>query len=131
MGYHHSEEQKSQHPYPANGIEDGIDDDLIGGYNLRKHQKRNAEEDIRLERIAGCDIYILHTAFAIHKGGEAPVGDYPLTIYLSLCGNVYFMNDYMSVYRINAQGSWSNNMKKGNYIEKKEMTVIIKILVVL
>lgn len=48
------------------------------------------------------------------------VGDYPLTIHLALLGKVYYMDDYTSVYRINAQGSWTSNMKKGNYIEKKQ-----------
>lgn len=38
---------------------------------------------------------------------RAPVGDYPLAIYLSLCGRVYYMDETMSVYRKNVKGSWS------------------------
>ena len=44
----------------------------------------------------------------------APVGDFPVTIYLSLCGKVYFIDDIMSVYRVNAKGSWSVRQKNGN-----------------
>lgn len=38
---------------------------------------------------------------------RAPVGDYPLAVYLSLCGRVYYMDETMSVYRKNVKGSWS------------------------
>lgn len=38
---------------------------------------------------------------------NAPVGDYPLMIYLSLQGNIYFSNEVMSVYRQNVHRSWS------------------------
>lgn len=35
------------------------------------------------------------------------VGDYPTTIYLSLCGNVHYINQSLSAYRFCAKGSWS------------------------
>lgn len=38
---------------------------------------------------------------------KAPVGDYPLTMYLSFCGKVRYMSDNMSSYRYMAKGSWS------------------------
>lgn len=38
---------------------------------------------------------------------KAPVGDYPLTIYLSLIGTVYYMDEYMSAYRTGASNSWT------------------------
>lgn len=41
------------------------------------------------------------------------VGDYPLQIYLASKGTPYYMEDNMSVYRVNAKGSWSENMAKG------------------
>lgn len=41
------------------------------------------------------------------------VGDFPLIIHLALCGKVYFMEDIMSVYRVNAIGSWSAMQNKG------------------
>lgn len=39
---------------------------------------------------------------------NAPVGDYPLTIFLSLLGKVYYMDEFMSNYRTNVEGSWTN-----------------------
>lgn len=50
----------------------------------------------------------------------APVGDYPITIHLALNGDVYFLKDVMSIYRVNAKGSWTVRMNQGNMIEKKK-----------
>ncbi|MDY0235313.1 MAG: glycosyltransferase [Gudongella sp.] len=41
---------------------------------------------------------------------SAPVGDYPLQIYLSLLGEVYYLDEVMSAYRINAINSWTNEI---------------------
>lgn len=38
---------------------------------------------------------------------EAHIGDYPLTIYLSLCGIVHYMPEVMSAYRRGVPGSWT------------------------
>ena len=38
---------------------------------------------------------------------NAHIGDYPLTIYLSLCGKVHYIPDIMSAYRQGVPGSWS------------------------
>jgi glycosyltransferase involved in cell wall biosynthesis len=38
---------------------------------------------------------------------NSPVGDYPLTIYLSLMGTVYYINELMSAYRVGVNGSWT------------------------
>ena len=35
--------------------------------------------------------------------------DYPLVIYLSLQGNVYYMNEFMSAYRVGDSTSWTSN----------------------
>lgn len=43
---------------------------------------------------------------------NAHIGDYPLTIYLSLCGTVHYMSDVMSAYRQGVPGSWSENERK-------------------
>ena len=43
---------------------------------------------------------------------NAHIGDYPLTIYLSLCGTVHYMSDAMSAYRQGVPGSWSENERK-------------------
>ena len=39
---------------------------------------------------------------------NASVGDYPLTIFLSIIGKVYYMDEFMSTYRTNIVGSWTN-----------------------
>ncbi len=39
------------------------------------------------------------------------IGDYPLTIYLSLKGYVFYIDEIMSAYRIGVEGSWTNRMK--------------------
>lgn len=57
---------------------------------------------------------------------NAPVGDYPYAINLSLLGKVYFIDEFMSAYRVGHSGSWTatefNNIqnKKRHYagIEK-------------
>ncbi|WP_316569215.1 glycosyltransferase [Neobacillus sp. YIM B06451] len=40
---------------------------------------------------------------------NAPVGDYPLAINLSLQGTVYYMDEKMSAYRVGDSGSWTVN----------------------
>jgi glycosyltransferase involved in cell wall biosynthesis len=40
----------------------------------------------------------------------APVGDYPLIIYLALQGKVYYIDEFMSAYRIDVKDSWSSRM---------------------
>ena len=50
---------------------------------------------------------------------NCPIGDYPLIIYLSLCGKVYFINKFLNVYRVDAKNSWSSKQNEGN---QKEFT---------
>jgi glycosyltransferase involved in cell wall biosynthesis len=40
----------------------------------------------------------------------APVGDYPLIIYLALQGTVYYIDEFMSAYRVGVKDSWSSRM---------------------
>ena len=40
----------------------------------------------------------------------SPVGDYPLVIYLSLVGKVYYFDKIMSAYRVGVAGSWNNRV---------------------
>jgi len=49
---------------------------------------------------------------------QAPVGDFPLAIHLSLQGNVYYIDQCMSTYRMGSIGSWSNRMKNKQEFEK-------------
>ena len=48
---------------------------------------------------------------------NAPVGDYPLAIYLALQGKVYYMDEFMSAYRVDVKGSWTD--REFSNIEKK------------
>lgn len=36
-----------------------------------------------------------------------PIGDYPQIIWLALNGKIFYMDEIMSVYRVNAKGSWT------------------------
>ena len=38
---------------------------------------------------------------------HAKVGDFPLTIMLALQGNVHYIDEYLSAYRVNVPGSWN------------------------
>lgn len=48
----------------------------------------------------------------------APVGDYPLTIHLALLGTVYYIDEYLSAWRIGDPASWTG--KNFSTLEKKE-----------
>lgn len=41
---------------------------------------------------------------------KAPVGDYPLMIFLALCGKVYYIDKFFSVYRKGVKGSWTSHI---------------------
>jgi glycosyltransferase involved in cell wall biosynthesis len=49
---------------------------------------------------------------------KAPVGDYPLAIYLALQGTVYYIDEFMSAYRVGVKGSWSRRMSSAG-IERR------------
>ncbi len=40
----------------------------------------------------------------------APVGDYPMTIHLANKGTVYYMDEFMSAYRVSVKGSWTDRI---------------------
>ena len=50
------------------------------------------------------------------------VGDYPLAVYLAISGKIFFYIEVMSAYRINAPGSWSNEVesKKESHIKVRK-----------
>lgn len=52
------------------------------------------------------------------------VGDYPLCIWLSINGKFVYLPDMMSVYRMNAKGSWSERMKRADYAIHQNMMII-------
>ncbi|MGI6426257.1 MAG: glycosyltransferase family 2 protein [Natronincolaceae bacterium] len=51
---------------------------------------------------------------------NAPVGDFPLAIYLALKGTVYYMDEFMSAYRVGVPGSWTNRMASSGIENQKE-----------
>ena len=52
---------------------------------------------------------------------NAPIGDYPITIFLALKGDVYYIDRCMSVYRYMTEGSWTRRMSM-NYKARIEHT---------
>lgn len=44
----------------------------------------------------------------------APVGDYPMMIYLALKGTVYYIDEFMSVYRQGVKGSYTQRTASDN-----------------
>ena len=56
----------------------------------------------------------------------APVGDLFIEIFCGMQGEILFLSDVMSVYRINSKGSWSNSMEKDKqtYISFHEKMIL-------
>jgi glycosyltransferase involved in cell wall biosynthesis len=54
---------------------------------------------------------------------NAPVGDYPLQILSSTQDYAYYINDFMSVYRIGVEGSWTSRVKLGKNAEQKVISL--------
>ena len=52
---------------------------------------------------------------------KAPVGDYPASIFLALQGTVYYMDEFMSAYRVGVDGSWSQRVHKN--IDKRAVHI--------
>lgn len=51
---------------------------------------------------------------------SCPVGDIPMQLILASHGEGYYMDEFMSVYRIGGAASWSVRMKEGEYERKQE-----------
>lgn len=45
---------------------------------------------------------------------KAPVGDYPLAIYLALQGSVYYIDEFMSAYRVGVPSSWTSRISSSS-----------------
>ncbi|MGG7213215.1 glycosyltransferase family 2 protein [Clostridium nigeriense] len=52
---------------------------------------------------------------------DAHVGDYPLQLILASRGQVYYINESMSAYRVGIQGSWTTNLNSGNDSKEKDI----------
>lgn len=59
---------------------------------------------------------------------NAPVGDYPLAIYLALQGTVYYIDEFMSAYRVGVSNSWTTRMSKSSMDEKEQHKRRIEIM---
>lgn len=55
----------------------------------------------------------------------APIGDYPLVIYLALKGEVYYIDKKMSAYRHNSKGSWTSKILRDKEMALKNNEKII------
>lgn len=52
--------------------------------------------------------------------GKCKNGDYALVTFLAFQGNVYYMNDLLSAYRVNSIGSLNNQWKRNPELRKKD-----------
>jgi len=59
---------------------------------------------------------------------NAPIDDYPLTIFLSLFGSVYYIDKQMSAYRVMAENSWSSKMQASKSEQVKFNKKLTKML---
>ncbi|MFW6015998.1 MAG: glycosyltransferase family 2 protein [bacterium] len=59
---------------------------------------------------------------------DAPVGDYPTVIYLALQGSVYYIDEFMSVYRKGVRGSWSVRINENTKKRVEHKKLIEKML---
>ena len=59
---------------------------------------------------------------------QAPVGDFPLVLYLATRGNVYYFDEVMSSYRTGVPGSWTNSMVSSREKQLKVRTGMIAML---
>lgn len=59
---------------------------------------------------------------------KAPVGDYPLAIHLATQGEVYYIDEFMSAYRVNVRGSFISNLSSSTDKIAKHFTAIAGML---
>lgn len=52
---------------------------------------------------------------------DAHVGDYPLQLILASKGEVYYIDEPMSVYRVGIQGAWTTNLRSGEDSKAKDI----------
>lgn len=59
--------------------------------------------------------------------GSTPVGDLPLLLYFGYIGDIYYLNDSMSSYRLLAQNSWSMRLRndKDRQIELHQKLIFL------
>lgn len=60
---------------------------------------------------------------------DCSVGDYPLAMYLSLKGNVFYIDKFMSAYRVMSKNSWSCRMLENPQMNTDHINSIEKMLI--
>lgn len=55
---------------------------------------------------------------------KAPMGDLPLTLWLGTIGNIYYLDEAWSVYRINVPGSWMTVQQDRRYSVEKRISIL-------
>ncbi|MCC3869510.1 glycosyltransferase [Terrisporobacter mayombei] len=97
---------------------DIIDENSEEIMNIIRPKNSNSRIDSR-EFIAGGGMFIGTNSIVYRKRlmdnppdwyFDAPVGDYPLQIFLAINGEVYYMDESMATYRVGVPGSWSNRV---------------------
>lgn len=108
----HMSTGKKEIPYPNKDRIMSVDDCVTRG--SRTYQTSSL--------VVRKDIYANPPKFAISIEG---VGDYPRSIYYSLCGPIYYFGRVMSVYRLGTEGSWTNriNSDPTKYINILDSTI--------
>jgi glycosyltransferase involved in cell wall biosynthesis len=59
---------------------------------------------------------------------NAPLGDYPISIFLASMGNVYYINEEMSIYRKFTNGSWTSRVLLDKKNHKEYVMKIVNML---
>ncbi|WP_281863136.1 glycosyltransferase family 2 protein [Planomicrobium okeanokoites] len=103
---------------------------------LLKNRPSNGNRTFSIEEVilGGGGLFLTNSMLCLTKYmknnpdfiAKAPVGDYPMVINLSLLGTVYFIDEYMSDYRIGDNNSWtarnlSNLEKKIKHFDEIEV----------
>ncbi len=58
---------------------------------------------------------------------RAPVGDFPLMLVLAVRGNIGYIDEPMSVYRVAAEGSWTTDMRRDRIRRRKHYADIMAV----
>lgn len=109
---------------------------IIGKVRPSDRSKEFATEEVIL---GGGGLFSTNSIFYARKFSNRPqfyydclIGDFPLMIHLAVSGKVYYMDEYMSAYRLGDKNSWTARMTKSStktrtdHIDRIE-TMLIKV----
>ena len=106
---------------------------IIRTREMGKDQYLTNEDIIDLEGAIATNSYFMRARYLESNKVpqwyfDSPVGDYPLLLYFSQKGKVYFMNDIMSAYRIASKGSWTETVYHVPELRKKHFKKMKELL---